>query len=97
MLFYACNVPFSHVKSEHFKRLVSKPRPGYNSLTRKAVAGNILGDIQNELQNHMIRNLKGWNNVHNYHLPQQPCINEGRLYLVDAGKDPKTVAYMIDL
>ena len=74
MFFYACNVPFSHVESEHFKRLVSKLRPGYKPPTRKALAGNILDEIHDELQNQMIKNLKektitlivdGWSNVHN--------------------------------
>lgn len=109
MFFYACNVPFSHVESEHFKRLISKLRPGYKPPTRKALAGNILDDIHDELQNQMIKNLKGkpttlivdgWSNVHNEPLTVAALYAEGKSYLVDAidtGSDHKTAEYLIDL
>ena len=109
MFFYACNVLFSHLESEHFKRLVSKLRPGYRPPTRKALAGNILDEIHDELQNQMIKNLKektttlivnGWSNVHNKPLTVAALYTEGKLYLVevvDTGGNPKTAEYLIDL
>lgn len=109
MFFYACNIPFSHVESEHFKTLVSKLRPGYKPPTRKALAGNILDQIHDELQNQMMRNLKGktttlivdgWSNVHNEPLTVAALYTEGKSYLIDAfdtGSDHKTAEYLTDL
>lgn len=49
--FYACNIPFSVVDSDHFKKFVKSIRPAYAAQVpnRKALSSSLLNEVYNDL------------------------------------------------
>ncbi|KAL4084400.1 hypothetical protein QTP88_028223 [Uroleucon formosanum] len=44
-LFFGCNIPFSVIKSLHFKNFCQSLRPAYKVPTRKVLSGRLLDDV----------------------------------------------------
>ena len=56
-LFYACNIPFNVAEHSQFKKVMNMLRNGYQSPSRKQIAGNLLDSIYDQLQSDMKNSL----------------------------------------
>lgn len=67
---FGCNIPFSVVDSIHFKDLLQKLRPSYQSPGRKVISNRLLDDVYEEESKHCVEPdsvllIDGWKNESN--------------------------------
>lgn len=72
--FYANNISFSTAEHPEFVKMITILRPGYSPPNRKALAGSLLAETTEDLQDEMRKKLlakdctlieDGWSNIHN--------------------------------
>jgi hypothetical protein len=107
--FFSCNIPFSVVEQEEFKRLMTMLRPGYKPPNRKTLGSTLLDKVHGSLSTAAASRLHGkdvtliqdgWSDVHNSPVIAQ-CVQNGSeayfLSSVESGANKKTAEYCSNL
>lgn len=107
--FYACNIPFNVAENESFLDFISELRPGWKPATRKELAGALLDQTYEQLNEAMFNKLEnrdvtlvqdGWSDIHNNPVIAT-CVHDGsNSYFVHAentGTSKKTSAFCAEL
>ncbi|KAK2164706.1 hypothetical protein LSH36_60g06037 [Paralvinella palmiformis] len=92
-LFYTCNILFNVAEHSQFKKVMNMLRNGYQSPSRKQIAGNLLDSVYDQLQSDMKKLIDcktgtlvqdGWSNIHNEPIIASSLQVEGKSYLLDS-------------
>ena len=107
--FYACNISFNVADHPQFKKMISMLRPGYESPSRKELAGHILDNVHDHIIDEMKTELSGkdvtlvqdgWSDIHNSPVIASSIHTSDKSYFlsaVETGSNKKTSAYCASL
>lgn len=91
-LFFACNIPFATADHPQFRKVVQMLRPGYIPPTRKAIGGQLLDRVSEDLTSDMKDDIDGksgtlvqdgWSNIHNEPVVASCLHVNNKVYLLD--------------
>ena len=106
---YACNIPFNIVEHKEFKAMISLLRPGYSPPNRKELAGNLLNNVHERINEHICEQTRGkevtliqdgWSDIHNNPVIATSIHTGSKTYFlnaVDTGANKKTASFCAEL